>query len=182
MADKRDSTAITPPGKRRASRKGPESEVDRSGLAIAVSDRLAELGRDGVNRAEAARRARCGVSTLRNMQSGTGTSHYGHELLKQVATGLGLPEDRLVKVCYPPLPRDPASLADAEVTVQQVMNWLEPHLAKINAIPGVQAGISEMRRDFEGLEERLKGMADDVHEVKSRLETLVDINYPRPAG
>ena len=182
VADKRDSSAITPAGKRRASRKRPESEVDRSGLAMAVSDRLAEMGRDGVNRTEAARRARCGVSTLRNMQNGTGTSHYGQELLKQVATGLGLPEDRLVKVFYPPLPRDPAFLGDAEVTVQQVMNWLEPYLAKINAIPGMQTGISEMQKDFEGLQERLKGMAHDVHEVKSRLETLVDINYRDPAG
>jgi hypothetical protein len=156
--------------------------VDRAGLATVVSGHLAELDRDGVNRAEAARRAGCGVSTLRNMQNGTGTSHYGHELLKQVATGLGLPVDRLVKVFYPPLPRDPASLADAEVTVQQVMNRLEPYLAKINAIPGMQTGISGMQKDFEGLQERLKGMADDVHEVKSRLEILVDINYRPPAG
>ena len=182
MTDKQDSSAITPAGKRRASRKRPESEVDRAGLATVVSDRLAELSRDGVNRAEAARRAGCGVSTLRNMQNGTGTSHYGHELLKQVATGLGLSEDQLVKVFYPPLPRDPAFLGDAEVTVQQVMNWLEPYLAKINAIPGMQTGISEMQKDFEGLQERLKGMAHDVHEVKSRLETLVDINYRHPAG
>jgi hypothetical protein len=149
---------------------------------MAVSDRLAELDRDGVNQTEAARRARCGVSTLRNMQNGTGTSHYGHELLKQVATGLGLPKDRLVKAFYPPLPRDPAFPADAEVTMQQVMNWLEPYLAKINAIPGMQTGISGMEKNFEGLEERLKGMARDVHEVKSRLETLVDINYRHPAG
>lgn len=182
MTDKQDSSAITPAGKRRASRKRPESEVDRAGLATVVSDRLAELSRDGVNRAEAARRAGCGVSTLRNMQNGTGTSHYGHELLKQVAKGLGLPVGRLVKVFYPPLPRDPASLADAEVTVQQVMNRLEPYLAKINAIPGMQAGVSGMQKDFEGLQERLKGMADDVHEVKSRLEILVDINYRPPAG
>jgi transcriptional regulator with XRE-family HTH domain len=182
VTDKRDSPAITPAGKVRASRKGPESEVDRAGLAVVVSERLAELGRDGVKRAEAARRARCGVSTLRNMENGTGASHYGHELLKRVATGLGLPEDRLVKVFYPPLPRDPASLAGAEVTVQQVMSRLAPYLAKINAIPGVQTGITGMQRDFEGLQERLKGMADDVHEVKSRLEILVDINHWPPAG
>jgi len=175
VTDNRDSSAITPAGKRRASRKRPESEVDRAGLAMVVSERLAELGREGVNRAEAARRAGCGVSTLRNMQNGTGTSHYGHELLRQVATGLGLPVDRLVKAFYPPLPRDPASLADAEVTVQQVMSRLEPYLAKINAIPGIQ-------KDFEGLQERLKGMANDVHEVKSRLEILVDISYRPPAG
>ena len=116
------------------------------------------------------------------MQNGTGTGHYGHELLKQVATGLGLPVDRLVKAFYPPLPRDPAPLSDAEVAVQQVMNQLEPYLAKINAIPGMQAGVSGMQKDFEGLQERLKGMADDVHEVKSRLEILVDINYRPPAG
>lgn len=171
MTDERDTSA----GRRRAFRKRPESEVDRGGLARAVSDRLAELGRDGVSQTEAARRARCGISTLRNMQNGTGTSHYGHELLTRVATGLGLPEGSLVKAFYPPVPRDPAFLSDAEVTVQQMMNQLEPYLAKINAIPGIQTDIS-------GMQERLNGMAHDVHEVRSRLEILVDINHLPPAG
>lgn len=180
MTDKRDSSAVAPAGKRRAPRKRPESEVDRAGLAQAVSDRLAELGRHGGNRAEVARRAQCSVSTLRNMEKGTGTSHYGHELLERVAGALGLPEDRrpadwLVKIFYLPLPRDPASLTEAEVTAEQVMNRLEPYLTKINAIP-------DMQKDFEGLQERLKGMADDVQEVKSRLKILVDINYQPPAG
>jgi transcriptional regulator with XRE-family HTH domain len=182
VTDVRDSSAITPAGKRRASRKRPESEVDRAGLAVVVSERLAELDREGVNRTEAARKAGCGVSTLRNIENGTGTSHYRHELLKQVATGLGLPVDRLVKVFYPPQPRDPASLSDAEVTVLQVMNQLEPYLAKINAIPAMQTGISGMQRDFEGLRERLEGMADDVHEVKSRLEILADIKHRPPTS
>jgi transcriptional regulator with XRE-family HTH domain len=182
VTDERGTPASTPAGKRRVFRRRPESEVDREGLAKAVSDRLAELGREGVSQAEAARRARCGISTLRNMQNGTGTSHYGHELLTRVATGLGLPEDWLVKAFYPPVPRDPAFLSDAEVMVQRVMNQLEPYLAKINAIPGIQTGISGMQREVEGLQERLKGMAYDVHEVRSRLEILVDINHLPPAG
>ena len=122
MTDERDTPAIKPTGKRRVSRRRPESEVDRAGLARAVSDCLAELGRKGVTQAEAARRAQCGVSTLRHMQNGTGTSHYGHNLLTRVATGLGLPEDWLVKAFYPPAPRDPALLSDADVMVQRVMN------------------------------------------------------------
>jgi hypothetical protein len=52
------------------------------------------------------------------MQNGTGASHYGHELLTKVATVLGLPEDRLVKVFYRPVPRDTALPSDAEVMVQ----------------------------------------------------------------
>lgn len=174
VTDERDTPASTPDGKRRAPRKRPESEVDREGLARVVGDRMAELAREGVNQAEAARRAECGVSTLRNMQNGTGTTHYGHELLTQVATGLGLTEDRLVKAFYPPVPRNPAPLSDAEVTAQQVMNQLEPYLAKINAIPGMQTSIS-------GMQERLSSMASDVHEVKSRLNILVDIIYSSPA-
>jgi transcriptional regulator with XRE-family HTH domain len=182
VTDGRHTLAGTPAGKRRVSRKRPVSEVDRGGLAGAVSDRLAELSREGVSQAEAARRAQCGVSTLRNIQNGTGTSHYGHELLTRVAAGLGLPEDLLAKTFYPPVPRDPELLSDAEVMVQRVMNQLEPYLAKINAIPGMQTGISGMQKDVEGLQERLKGMARDVHEVRSRLEILVDINHLPPAG
>lgn len=175
MTDERDAPASTPAGKRRVSRKRSESEVDRGGLAGAVSDRLAELSREGVSQAEAARRARCGISTLRHMQNGTGSSNYGHELLTRAATGLGLPEDRLVKAFYPPVPRDPALLSDADMTVQRIMNELGPYLAKINAIPGMQ-------KDVAGLEERLKGIAHDVHEVKSWLEIRVDINHLPPAG
>jgi transcriptional regulator with XRE-family HTH domain len=182
VTDERDTHASTPAGKHRVSRKRPESEVDRGGLARAVSDRLAELGREGVSQAEAAQRARCGISTLRHMQNGTGTSHYGHELLTRVATRLGLPEDRLVKAFYPPVPRDPAPLSDAEVTAQRVMNQLAPYLAIINAIPTMQADISGMQKDVAGLQDWLKGIAHDVHEVKSRLEIPVDINHPPPAG
>lgn len=181
MTDERDILASTPAGKRRGFRKRPESEVDRGNLAEAVSDRLAVLSREGVNQGQAAQRAGCGISTLRNMQNGTGTSHYGHALLTRVAKGLGLPEDQLVKAFYPPVPRDPAFSSDAEVMVQRVMSQLAPYLAKIDAIPGMQTGISGMQKDVEGLQERLKGMAHDVHEVRSRLEILVDINHLPPA-
>jgi hypothetical protein len=105
-------------------------ELDREGLARPVSDCLAELNRQGIKQEDAARQAGCGVSTLRNMQNGTGTTHYGHELLTRVAEGLGLAKDGLV----------------------------------------------------EGLQERLKGVAGDINEVRSRLEILVDINHLPPAG
>ena len=168
MTDERDTAASKPTGKRRVSRRRPESEVDRTGLARAVSDRLIELDRKGVTQAEAARRAGCGISTLRHMQNGTGISHYGHNLLTRVATGLGLPEDSLVKAFYPPVSRDPVLLSDADVMVQAVMNQLEPYLAKLNAIPEMQ--------------KRLNGMAQDVAEVSSRLKILVDINHVHPGG
>jgi hypothetical protein len=116
------------------------------------------------------------------MQNGTGASHYGHELLTKVATVLGLPEDRLVKVFYRPVPRDTALPSDAEVMVQRVLSQLEPYLAKINAIPGMQMGISGMQKDVAGMQEQLKGMAREVHEVKSRVEILADINHPPSAG
>lgn len=182
MTDERDTPASTPAGKRRVSRRRPESEVDRAALAEVVSERLAELARQGVTQVDAAQRAKCAPSTLRHMQNGTGTSHYGHGLLRRAANGLGLPEDRLAKAFYPPVQRDPAVPSEAEVMVQRVMDQLGPYLAKINALPGMQTGISGMQKDVEGLQERLKGMADDVHEVRSRLEILVDINHPPPAG
>jgi transcriptional regulator with XRE-family HTH domain len=182
VTDERDTAASKPTGKRRVSRRRPESEVDRTGLARAISDRLAELDREGVTQAEAARRAGCGISTLRHMQNGTGISHYGHNLLTRVATGLGLPEDSLVKAFYPPVSRDPALLSDADVMVQRVMNQLEPYLAKINAIPEMQTGISGMQKDVAGVQKRLNGMAQDVAEVSSRLKILVDINHLHPGG
>lgn len=182
MTDERDTPASKPAGKRRVSRRRPESEVNRTGLATAVSDRLTELRPEGVTQAEAARRARCGVSTLRHMQNGTGTTHYGHDLLVRVATGLGLPEDCLVKAFYPPVPRDPPLPSDADVMVQRVMNQLEPYLAKIDAIPAMQTGILEMQKDVAGMQKRLKGMGQEVAEVSSQLKILVDINHLPPSG
>jgi transcriptional regulator with XRE-family HTH domain len=182
VTSERDTLASKPAGKRRVSRKRPESEVDRAGLATVVSDCLTELDRKGVNQAEAARRADCGVSTLRHMQNGTGTSHYGHSLLTRVATALGLPEDRLVKAFYPPIPHDPALLSDADVTAQRVVNQLEPYLANINAIPQMQTSISEMQKGVAGMQNWLESMAKDVAKVSSQLKTLVDINYLPPEG
>jgi transcriptional regulator with XRE-family HTH domain len=181
VTDERDTPVSKPAGKRRVSRKRPESEMDRPGLAKAVNDCLAELAEKGVNQAEAARRADCDVSTLRNMKNGTGTSHYGHNLLRRAATGLGLPEDRLVDAFYPPLPRDPALPSDADVIVQRVMNELEPYLLKIDAIPQLQTSISEIQKDVAGLQKWLEGMAQDVaNKVSSQLKTPVDINHPPP--
>jgi transcriptional regulator with XRE-family HTH domain len=182
VTDERDTPASKPAGKRRVSRRRPESEVDRAGLASVVRDCLAELDRKGVTQAEAARRAQCGVSTLRHMQNGTGTSHYGHSLLTRVATALGLPEDRLVEAFYPPKPHDPALLSDAELTAQQVMIRIDPYLAKIDAIPQMQTSISEMEKGVAGMQNWLESMARDVAKVSSQLKTLVDINHLPPEG
>lgn len=83
---------------------------------------------------------------------------------------------------YPPVPRDPTLPSDAEVMAQAVMNQLEPYLANINAIPGMQTGILGMQKDVAGMEKRLKGMAQDVAKVSSRLQILVDINHLPPSG
>jgi hypothetical protein len=155
VTDERDIPAGKPAGKDRAPRKGPESEVDREGLARVVSERLAELAREGVNQAEAARRAGHGVSTLRTIQNGTGSSHYGHELLIEISAGLGLPADRLVKAFYPQVLRDPAYLSDAEETVRRLWSQLEPYLAKIDDIPAMQTSISGLQKDVAWLRERL---------------------------
>ena len=183
MTSERDTPVGKPAGKRRVSPELRESEVNRAGLASVVRDRLAELlKQEGVTQAEAAHRAQCAPSTLRNMQNGTGTSHYRHNLLKQVAVGLGLPGDLLVEAFYPRKPPDPALPSDADVTAQRVMNQLEPYLAKINAIPQMQTSISEMQKGVAGMQNWLEGMAQDVAKVSSQLKTLVDINYLPPEG
>jgi archaellum component FlaC len=46
----------------------------------------------------------------------------------------------------------------------------------------MQMGISGMQKDVAGMQEQLKGMAREVHEVKSRVEILADINHPPSAG
>jgi len=162
----------TPPGKQRASHKRPESEVDREGLARVVKPRMEELKKRGVNQAEVASLAKCAQSTIRNMQNGTGTSHYGHGLLMRVGEILKLPEaDQLVKVFYPLAPRDPTLPSDADVTAERVVSQLEPYLADIKTIPAMQEDVAVLR-------ERLESMADDIDQVKSQLKSLVDISYP----
>ena len=180
MTEERDSPASTRAGKRRTPRKRPESEVDRKGLAAVIGGPLSELYGKGVKQEDVARQVGCGASTLRHMQHGTGTSHYGHELLTRVAKGLDLEKDELVNAFYPPVPRDPASPSGAEMTAQEIMDQLAPYLAHINAIPTIQTGISGVQKDVAGLQERLNGMARDVQEVRSQLENLIDINQPPP--
>jgi transcriptional regulator with XRE-family HTH domain len=181
VTDERATPVSKPVGKRRVSHKRPESEVDRPGLAKVVSKRVAELAEQGKNQAQAAALAGCSVSALRNMQNGTGTSHYRHNLLREAARGLGLPEDRLVDAFYPRLPPDPALPSETDVIVQRVMNELEPYLAKIDAIPQMQTSISEVQKGVAGMQKWLEGMAQDVaNKVSSQLKTLVDINHLPP--
>jgi transcriptional regulator with XRE-family HTH domain len=173
VTDERATPVSKPVGKRRVSHKRPESKVDRPGLATVVSKRLAELAEHGTNQTEAANRAGCAVSTLRNMQNGTGTSHYRHDLLREAARGLGLPEDRLVDAFYPPLPPDPALPSQTDVMVQRVVNELEPCLAQMQT-----SIISEVEKGMSGMQKWLEDMAQDVaNKVSSQLKTLVDINH-----
>jgi transcriptional regulator with XRE-family HTH domain len=181
VTDQLDTPASKPTGKRRVSRKRPESDVNRPGLAKVVSKRVAELAEQGINQAQAAALSGYSVSALRNMQNGKGTSHYRHDLLREAARGLGLPEDRLVDAFYPRLPPDPALPSETDVMVQRVMNELEPYLAKIDAIPQLQTSISDMEKGVAGMQKWLEGMAQEVaNKVSSQLKTLVDINHLPP--
>lgn len=202
MTDKRGTPASTPAGGRRASRKRPESEVNRKGLSELLTPLLLDLQRQGVKQAKAAEMAGCAESVLRKMKNGTGDTHYGYDLLTRAATGLGLPADQLVKTFYPTVARAPAlesgtvapgtevpgpeapgtKAPDDEVTVQRMMSHLAPYLARIDDLPGMQASLTEVQEDVAGLRERLDVMARDVHAVRSQLEILIGTSHRPPAG
>jgi hypothetical protein len=141
--------------------------VDRLELARVVSERMEELAKLGITQADVAAKARCGSSTIRNMQYGKGSSHYSNGLLTRVSVALDLPSECLVKAFYPAARGELAAPSDDEIVTRKVMAQFAPYLAKIDAIP-------ELQRDVAAIKASLNGVVDAIHEVNHRLAVVVD--------
>jgi hypothetical protein len=174
VTNERGTPGNGPTRRRRTRRKRSESEVDRAGLASVVGPRVDELADEGVTQAEIARNAECAASTIRNMQYGKGDTHYSNGLLSKVSISLGFPEGRLVEAFYPRSRHDSVTPPDAEFATHQLMTQLAPYLAKIDAIPELQADVATIKA-------RLDGVVDAIQEVKDRVvAAALDITRPHP--
>jgi transcriptional regulator with XRE-family HTH domain len=135
-----------------------EDQVDRQALAAAVNARMRERH---IKQAQLARRSRISVATIRLIQKAQGTRHYGGDLLTAISRALDWPADHLLKVFYRLPQSDSIAAADIDLLLQEVMERINPYLAKIDA-----------------LEANMSSAMDAIHHVNGRIDAIVDMRHP----
>jgi hypothetical protein len=175
MTDKQVVSAADEPSPQPKTRtKKAHPPVDRAALASVIGPRVNELvtgneNQQPLTKAQVAKMAECGESTLRNMANGTGDSYFSRQLLRGAARGLGLPESEAEKAFYPDTPDDKKP-SETELLTREIKDWLEPRLARID----------EVQQDVATLQETVKGAIDAIHEVNSKLPPVIDISRVHP--
>jgi hypothetical protein len=135
-----------------------EDQVDRQALAAAVNARMAERH---IRQSELARKSRTSVATIRLIQKAQGTRHYGGDLLTAISRALDWPADHLLKIFFR-LPQSDASVPiGIDLLVQEVLERINPYLAKIEA-----------------LEANMSSAMDAIHHVNGRVDAIIDMRHP----
>ena len=135
-----------------------EHQVDRQALATAVNARMRERH---IKQAQLARKSGISVATIRLIQKAQGTRHYGGDLLTALSRALDWPADHLIKIFYRLPQSDPAAPAEIDLMVQEVMERINPYLAKIDA-----------------LEANMSSAMDAIHHVNGRIDAIVEMRHP----
>jgi hypothetical protein len=135
-----------------------EDQVDRQALAEAVNARMRARH---IKQAELARKSRISVATLRLIQKAQGTRHYGGDLLTAISRALDWPADHLLKIFYRLPQKDSISPAEIDLLLQEVMERINPYLAKIDA-----------------LEANMSSAMDAIHHANGRIDAIVDMRHP----
>ena len=135
-----------------------EDQVDRQALAAAVNARMTELH---IKQAQLERKSGISVASIRLIQKAQGTRHYGGDLLTAISRALDWPTDHLIKIFFRLPHSDPAMPAEIDLLVQEVMERINPYLAKIEA-----------------LEANMSSAMDAIHHVNGRIDAIVDVRHP----
>lgn len=135
-----------------------EGQVDRQALAAAVNARMRERH---IKQAELARKSRISVATIRLIQKAQGTRHYGGDLLTAISRALDWPADHLLKIFFRLPQSDATAPVEIELLVQEVLERINPYLAKIDV-----------------LEANVSGAMDAIHHVNGRVDAIVDMRHP----
>ena len=138
-----------------------EDQVDRQALAAAVNARMRELH---IKQSQLERKSGISVATIRLIQKAQGTRHYGGDLLAAISRALDWRADHLIKIFFRLPQSEPAAPAEIDLMVQEVMERINPYLAKIDA-----------------LEANMSSAMDAIHHVNGRIDAIVDMRHPPDA-
>ena len=119
--------------------KGREELVfteDRLVLSRLLTARIEEIH---ISRKEIERRSKISTSTIREIEHPRVPRTFGRDVLEPISVALGWPPDYLVRAAYP------LSSEAADQIVQDMMAALAPYLEKIDAIPGLQRDVAEIK-------------------------------------
>jgi transcriptional regulator with XRE-family HTH domain len=135
-----------------------EDQVDRQALAAAVNARMEERH---IKQADLARKSEISVATIRLIQKARGTRHYGWDLLTAISRALDWPADHLLKIFYRLPQSDATASVKIDLLVQEVLERINPRLAKIEA-----------------LEADMSNAMDAIHHVNGRVDAIIDMRHP----
>ena len=146
MAGKRESET----GQADKGREEPVFTEARLVLARLLAARIEEIH---ITRKEIERRSKISTATIREIEHPRVPRTFGRDVLEPISVALEWPPDHLVRAAYP------LSSEAADRIVQDMMAALAPYLEKIDAIPGLQRDVAEIKAD-------LKIRADIVYPVE----------------
>jgi hypothetical protein len=146
VAGKRESET----GQADKGREEPVFTEARLVLARLLAARIEEIH---ITRKEIERRSKISTATIREIEHPRVPRTFGRDVLEPISVALEWPPDHLVRAAYP------LSSEAADRIVQDMMAALAPYLEKIDAIPGLQRDVAEIKAD-------LKIRADIVYPVE----------------
>jgi transcriptional regulator with XRE-family HTH domain len=135
VAGKRESEA----GQADKGREEPVFTEDRLVLSRLLAARIEEIH---ITRKEIERRSGISTATIREIEHPRVPRTFSREVLEPISAALDWPPDYLVRAAYP------LSSETTDRIVQDMMAALAPYLEKIDAIPGLQRDVAEIKADL----------------------------------
>lgn len=136
MAGKRESET----GQADKGREEPVFTEDRLVLSRLLAARIEEIH---ISRKEIERRSGISTATIREIEHPRVPRTFSREVLEPISVALDWPPDHLVRAAYP------LSSEATDRIVQDMMVALAPYLEKIDAIPGLQRDVAEIKADLQ---------------------------------
>jgi len=120
----------------------PEEPVfteDRLALSRLLAARIKEIH---ITRKEIERRSGISTATIREIEHPRVPRTFGRDVLEPISVALDWSPDHLIRAAYP------LSSEATDRIVQDMMAALAPYLEKIDAIPGLQRDVAEIKADL----------------------------------
>ena len=135
MAGKRESET----GQADKGREEPVFTEDRLALSRLLAARIKEIH---ITRKEIERRSGISTATIREIEHPRVPRTFGRDVLEPISVALDWSPDHLIRAAYP------LSSEATDRIVQDMMAALAPYLEKIDAIPGLQRDVAEIKADL----------------------------------
>ena len=135
MAGKRENET----GQADKAREEPVFTEDRLVLSRLLAARIEEIH---ITRKEIEKRSGISTATIREIEHPRVPRTFSRDVLEPISVALDWPPDYLVRAAYP------LSSEATDRIVQDMMAALAPYLEKIDAIPGLQRDVAEIKADL----------------------------------